>query len=150
MDYLFVLLASLSAGIVIFSIFRRKSQEYQQAIHRLERKNTQLNLHLSKLATEEERLGGSIEALEGQVKLAILEASFAAPEPDESPSNMRFIDFLVHRGGITSDQLKKVERYKMQNASSMGYEELLILLDIISKDKLQLMKEAFAKVSTEQ
>ncbi|MFV0423242.1 hypothetical protein [Oleidesulfovibrio sp.] len=148
MDYMFLLLASLSAAAVLFTLFRRKSQEFNQAIHQLERKNAQLNLHLSQLADEETRLGESISSLEGQIKLAAMEASFTSTDAESTKDAMRFMDYLVHRGGITTDQLKKVERYKAQTGSPMSYEELLIMLDMITREKLQSMKDAFDKMET--
>lgn len=147
MDPLFVLLASLSAVAVIFMLFRRRTQSFQQIINKLERQNAQLNLQLSRLSDEEGRLNDSLDALDSQIKMAALQATEHLDAPEEQKAGMRFLDYLVHRGGITSDQLKKVERYKVQTGSPMSAEELLIVLDMLSREKLQSMKEAFGRLS---
>ncbi len=143
MDYVLILFALCTGVVVTCILLKRRSQYFHRIINRLRRKNAQLNAHFAQLTQEEKRLTNSVAALDGQLKVALLQVPIGAEGREQKNGSTQFMEYLVHRGGITSEQLKKIERYKLHTASNMSMEELAVVLDMISTESLQSMKIAF-------
>jgi len=149
----FIVLACGVTLILILLSVLKKYNDLRDTLARLETENN--SMEMKKNAYEAEIGALSERIAEYTKEYMLIERSLAESRQAENErvmereryKYMSFVEYLLSKGLITSEDVTKAEAYKKKNISSMGVAEVLVLFNRIPAEKMKLYREEFRQVT---
>ena len=151
-SFFFVLACGVTVVLILLSLLKRHN-ELRDVLASLDTDNNSmemkknsyeaeigsLNQHIAELTKEYMTLENSLAQKRQQENERLLEK--------ERYKYMSFIEYLLSKGYINNEDIKKAEAYKTKNISSMAVDEVLVLFNRISSDEMKNLRNEYREVS---
>ncbi|MCG8530616.1 MAG: hypothetical protein MI749_08125 [Desulfovibrionales bacterium] len=153
MDSFFVVLACVATVVLVILSLLKKHNELRDVLATLDTENNSLDMRKSSYEAEIGSLNQHIASLTKEymtIEQELAEKRQAENEQlleKERYKYMSFIEYLIAKGYVSDDDIKKAEAYKAKNVSSMAVDEVLILFNRVTSDQLKGMREEYRLAS---